>query len=114
MQLVSFLELFDRKLVLWAYGCMQTTLYIADEPMRSWRSLSAIIDDEARAFRRLAPMAFAEASAHALVAQDASDQVTAAERQAYMHRLPRIRLPCFAGFRNRRTDGCGCTALCYP
>jgi hypothetical protein len=26
MQVVSFLELFDRKLVLWAYGCMQTTL----------------------------------------------------------------------------------------
>ena len=34
MQVVSFLELFDKKLVLWAYGCMQTTLYIADELMR--------------------------------------------------------------------------------
>ena len=67
-----------------------------------WRSLSAIIDDAARAFRRLAPMAFAEASAHALVAHDASDQVTAAARQAYMHRLPRIRPPCFAGFRDGR------------
>src|SRR6266481_1204795 len=56
-----------------------------------WRSLSAIIGDAARAFQRLAPMAFAEASAHALVAHDASDQVTAAARQAYMDRLPRIR-----------------------
>ena len=34
MQLVSFLEHFGKTLVLWAYGCMQTTLYIADEPMR--------------------------------------------------------------------------------
>jgi hypothetical protein len=25
---------FDSKLVLWAYECMQTTLWIADEPMR--------------------------------------------------------------------------------
>ena len=77
------------------------------------RSLSAIIGDAARAFRRLAPMAFAEASAHALVAHDASDQVTAAAGQAYMHRLPRIRPPCFAGFRNRRTDGCGGQGLGY-
>ena len=42
----------------------------ADAP---WRSLSVIIGDAARAFRRLAPMAFAEASAHALVAHDAID-----------------------------------------
>ncbi len=80
----------------------------ADAP---WRSLSVIIGDAARAFRRLAPMTFAEASAHALVAQYASDQVTAAARQAYMHRLPRIWPPCFAGFRN--TDGCCGTGLCY-
>ena len=72
-----------------------------------------IIGDAARAFRRLAPMAFAEASAHALVAHDASEQVTAAARQAYMHRLPRIRTACFAGFRIRRTDGCGGKGLCY-
>src|SRR5439155_26718788 len=82
----------------------------ADAP---WRSLSAIIDDAARAFLRPAPMTFAEASAHALVAHYASDQVTAAARQAYMHRLPRMRLQCFARFRNRRTDACGCRALCY-
>src|SRR4030095_3114754 len=76
----------------------------ADAP---WRSLSVIIGDAARAFRRLAPMAFAEASAHTLVAHDASDQVTAAARQAYMHRLPRIRPACFADFRIRRTRGRG-------
>ena len=50
-----------------------------------------IIGDAARAFRRLAPMAFAEASAHALVAHNASDQITSAARQAYTHRLPRVR-----------------------
>ncbi len=80
-------------------------------PTHRWRLLSAIIGDAARAFRRLAPMAVAEASAHALVAHYASDQVTAAASQAYMHPLPRIRLPCFAGFRN--TDGCASTGLCY-
>ena len=71
-----------------------------------------IIGDAAGAFRHLAPMAFAEASAHALVAQYAIEEVTAAARQAYMHRLPRIWPPCFAGFRNRGTDGCGGTGLC--
>ena len=75
-----------------------------------WRLLSAI-DYAASAFRRLAPMAFAEASAHALVARYTSDQLTAAARQAYLHRLPLIRLPCVADFRN--TDGCGGTGLCY-
>ena len=87
---------------------LPSTLRTTDAP---WRSLSVIIGDAARAFRRLAPMTFAEASAHALVAQYASDQVTAAARQAYMHRLPRIWPPCFAGFRN--TDGCCGTGLCY-
>ena len=52
-------------------------------------------------------MAFAEVSAHALVAHDASYQVTAAARQACVHRLPRIRTACLAGFPVRCTDGCG-------
>ena len=73
-----------------------------------------IIGDADRAFRRHAPMAFAEASAHALVAHDASDQVTAAARQAYTHRLPRIRPDSFAGFPIRRTDRSGGKGPCYP
>jgi len=81
----------------------------ADAP---WRSLSVIIGDAAPAFRRIAPMAFAEASAHALVAHDAIDQVTAAAGQAYMHHLPRIRPPFFAGFRNQRSDVCGGNGSC--
>ena len=72
-----------------------------------------IIGDAAPAFRRIAPMAFAEASAHALVAHDAIDQVTAAAGQAYTHHLPRIRPPCFAGFRKQRTDVCGGNGSCY-
>ena len=67
---------------------------IADDVMSTaWRSLSVLIGDAARAFRRLAPMAFAEVSTHALVAHDASDEVTAAVRQAYIHHLPAIRPP---------------------
>jgi hypothetical protein len=69
------------------------------------RSLSAITG-EAGAFRRLAPMAFTEALAHALVAHDASDKVAAAARQAYMHRLPRIPLLRFQSSGNRRIDAC--------
>jgi hypothetical protein len=38
-----------------------------------WKSLSVIIGDAAPAFRRIAPTAFAEASAHALVAHNAID-----------------------------------------
>ena len=72
-----------------------------------------LIGDAIRAFRRLAPKAFAEVSTHALVTHDASDQVTAAAREAYMHHLPPIRPQCFAGFRNSRTDACGGKAVCH-
>ena len=78
-----------------------------------WRSLSVIVGDGARAFRCLAPMAFAEASAHTLVAHDAIDQVTAAARQACLHRLPRLRPACFAGLRIRRSDWCDGKVPCY-
>ena len=44
-----------------------------------------LIDDAARTFGRPAPVAFAEASPHALVANDTEDQITAALRQAYAH-----------------------------
>ena len=69
------------------------------------------IGDAARAFRRPAPMAFAEVSTHAPVTRVASDQVAAAAREAYMHHLPPIRPQCFAGFRNSRTDACGGEAV---
>jgi len=75
-------------------------------------SLSAIIR-YARAFRRLAPTALAEASAHALVAHHASDKIAAAARQADLHRPGRIPLPCSAVLRRRRTETCGCRALCH-
>src|SRR5690242_9731206 len=85
-------------------------------------SLSVLVGDAARAFRRLAPMAFAEVSTHALVAYDARQQVTAAARQAYMHRLPGMCPQCLAGLCNSRTDACagvrlrrwGPTYRCLP
>ncbi len=69
---------------------------------------------EARAFRRPAPTACAEALTHPLVAHDASDQVTAAARQVHLHRVPRIRARHFAMFRNRRTDARSGATLCKP
>jgi len=87
---------------------------IADDVISTaWRSRSVLIGDAARAFRRIAPMAFAEVSTHALVTHHASDQVTAAARQAYMHQPPPIRPLCFAGLLNPRTDACGGKAVCH-
>jgi len=63
-----------------------------------------VIDDAARAFRRLAPMAGAELSTHPQLAHNARDQITIAAREAYMHRLPRMRLRCCAKFRNSSID----------
>src|SRR5262245_36216549 len=81
------------------------------QPMARGTSLSMIIGD-ARAFRRLAPPVFTEASTHALVAHDASDKVAVAVRQAYLHRLPRILLPCFVGNWHTDTSLCRGRALC--
>ena len=64
-----------------------------------------VVGDAARAFRRLGPMAFAEGLAHAQLAHDASDQLTTAAREAYMHRLPR-RLRYCAKFRSARIATC--------
>ena len=75
--------------------------------------LSVLIGDAADAFGRFAPTALAEVSTQAKLAPDASEQVTAATRQAYMHHLPRMRPQCFAGFRNPRTVACGGKAVCH-
>ena len=72
-----------------------------------------VIGNDARAFWHLAPIAFAEVSTHALVTHDASDQVTAAAPEVFIHHLPPIRSRCFEGFRNSRTDACGGEAVCY-
>jgi hypothetical protein len=85
----------------------------ADDPIDSMKSLSVLIGDAARAFGRLPPVALAEVSTHAMLAHDASDQVTTAARQAYMHHPPRMRRQCFAGFRNPRIDACRGKALCH-
>ena len=66
-----------------------------------------LIGKAAAAFRRVAATPFAEVSMHALVTHDARDQVTAAVRESYIHRLPPIRPQCFARFRNSRADARG-------
>ena len=72
-----------------------------------------VIGNDARTFRHLAPIAFAELSTHALVTHDASDQVTAAAPEVFIHHLPPIRSRCFEGFRNSRTDACCGEAVCH-
>lgn len=59
-----------------------------------------LIGNAARTFLRLTPAAFAEASTHPLAAYDASDEVAAAARQAYVHRLPLIGPRCMVGSHN--------------
>src|SRR5690348_3061632 len=54
-------------------------------------SLSVLVRDAARAFRRDAPVALAELSTHALVANDTREEVAVALRQARMHHVPPIR-----------------------
>ena len=66
-----------------------------------------LVYDAARAFRRLAPVPFAEVSTHALVAYDASHQVAATAGEAYMHRLPRMCRQCLAALCNARAHACG-------